>query len=109
MGTACGWCGRWPITWTCAQGPAEPRPSSPSRSRWESRPRPTTGERAGAGGSGFRSGLAQQVVELGLDVDVVAFLASRDDLIGPVQEGGHGPGRRLEVRLDEGGGQLEIQ
>ena len=69
--TACGWCGRWPITWTCAQGPAEPGPLSPSRFRrrivtggreildaplscWEEKgePRPTTGERAGAGGSG---------------------------------------------------------
>ena len=33
MATACGWCGRWPITWTCAQGPAEPGPLSPSRFR----------------------------------------------------------------------------
>jgi hypothetical protein len=49
------------------------------------------------------SGLAEQVVELGLDVDVVAFLTGRDDLVGPVEEGRHGLGRRLEVRLTERG------
>ena len=29
--TACGWSGRWPMSWTCVQGPAVPGPFSPSR------------------------------------------------------------------------------
>ena len=29
--TACGWSSRWPMSWTCVQGPAVPGPLSPSR------------------------------------------------------------------------------
>ncbi len=31
--TACGWCGRWPTSWTYGQGSVAPGPWSPSRCR----------------------------------------------------------------------------
>ena len=46
-----------------------------------------------------RSGLAQQVVQFRLDVDVAAFLPGRDDLISTPQERRHRLGGCLEVSL----------
>src|SRR5579875_1775965 len=70
--------------------------------------RPATGARAGMAAGGLRR-LAEQVVQLGFHVDVVAFLARRDDLVGPAEEGRDLLGGRLEVRLAEGGGELDVQ
>jgi hypothetical protein len=53
--------------------------------------------------------LAEQVAQFGVDVDVAAFLAVGDDLVGPAQEVGDFPGWGLEARLAAGRGQLDGQ
>jgi len=53
--------------------------------------------------------VAEQLVQFRLDVDVSAFLSSRDDLICPLQERRHSLGRRLKVSLAEWRRQLDIQ
>src|SRR5690349_22136357 len=53
--------------------------------------------------------LAEQVVQFGVDVDVIALLAGRDKLVRPPEEVRDLPGRRLEVRLTMRRGQLDVQ
>jgi hypothetical protein len=65
--------------------------------------RPVTGERAGKLSFLVLRRLAKQVGELGLDVDVVALLAGRHDLVSLAQEVRDILDRRLEVRLAERG------
>jgi len=60
------------------------RPNGPGRSRPESLLR-----------------LAEQVVQLGLDVDTAAFLTRRDDLVRALEERRHRPGGHFEVGLAE--------
>src|SRR5580658_4353208 len=60
-------------------------------------------------GLGVWSGLPEQVVEFGLDIDVVAFLPGRNDLVGPLEEGRHGLSWRFEVCLAERGRQRDVQ
>jgi len=45
--------------------------------------------------------VAEQVVQFRLDVDVAAFLAGRNDLVGAPEERRHRLGGRLEVSLAE--------
>ena len=52
----------------------------------------------------WMSGLAKQVGQLRLDVDMVAFLAFRNDPVCALQEVGDLGDGRLEVRLAEWGG-----
>src|SRR6516225_10387093 len=67
------------------------------------------GERDGPGSLLWSGRLAEQVGQFGFDVDVVALVAGRDDLVGPAEEVGNVLDRRLEVRLAERGGQLDVQ
>src|SRR5262245_174848 len=53
--------------------------------------------------------LAEQVGQFALDVDMAALVAGRDDLIRPAEEVRNVLDRRLEVRLAERGGQLDVQ
>src|SRR5690348_1143716 len=53
--------------------------------------------------------LAQQVGQLGLDIDVVGLLAGRHHLVRLAKEVGDLLDRRLEVRLAERRRQLQVQ
>src|ERR1700722_4726303 len=57
----------------------------------------------------YRLCAPEQVVELGVDVDVLALVASGDDLVGPAQEGCGGGARCLKVSVTERGGQRDVQ
>ena len=80
-------------------------------SRHEKRPGPPRGSGPGAcAGPGCSLlGVAEQVVQLRLDVDVAAFLTGGNDLISPRQERRHRLSWRLEVGLAKWRRQLDIQ
>jgi len=64
---------------------------------------------AGPGGSPAYDAWRSRSFGVGVDVDVAAFLAVGDDLVGPAQEVGDFPGWGLEARLAVGRGQLDGQ
>jgi hypothetical protein len=74
---------------------------------WGTKSRPVTGARAGKFLWLLR--LAEQIGQLGADIDESALVALSNDRVGPLKEVGDLPDRRLEVRLAEGGGQLDVQ
>src|SRR5215472_16296698 len=74
-----------------------------ARCGWAARPETAGGPRPGG------SALTEQVVQLALQVDELAFPPRRDDLERPQQEAGERRERRLEVRLPVRRGERDVE